>query len=125
MAKVIQVLVADRPRLLRELVLTALSDQPDIMVDEAADEADIVAKIKQTTPDFLVIAQERLSERPRICDIVLRQHPGIRIIVVAPHHNYSVFYWASLNIHSRDLEASEEGLLDVLRSENKPVGYGM
>jgi len=89
-------------------VLTTLSDQPDIMVDEAADEADIVAKIKQTTPDFLVIAQERLSERPRICDIVLRQHPGIRIIVVAPHHNYSVFYWASLNIHSRDLEASRK-----------------
>ena len=121
MAKVIQVLVADRPRLLRELVLTALSDQPDIMVDEAADEADIVAKIKRTTPDFLVIAQERLNERPRICDIVLRQYPHIRIIVVAPHHNHSVFYWASLNIHSRDLEASEEGLLDVLRSEGKPI----
>jgi hypothetical protein len=81
--------------------------------------------VKETCPDFLVIAQERLHERPRICDMVLRERPGIRIIVVAPHHNYSVFYWASLNIHSRDVEASEEGILGVLRAKSNPLGYEM
>lgn len=125
MKNAIRVLVADHPRLLRELVLTTFSDQPDIIVDEVADEADIVAKVKETRPDFLVIAQKKLGERPGICDTVLRQQPDLRIIVIAPHHNHSVFYWASINIHSRDVEASEEALLGVLRAKSGPIGYRM
>jgi hypothetical protein len=47
---------------------------------------------------------------------VLRQHPEIKIIGVDTKQNYSVFYWASLDIHSSDIEASEEGLLSAARS---------
>lgn len=123
MKKPIRVLVANRPRLIRELLLTTFSDQPDIeIVGEVADEADILESVEKTNPDFVIIAQDTLGKRPSVCDTVLRQHPDIRIIAVAPHNNYSVHYWASLNIHSRDVEASEEALLGVLRTEASSIG---
>jgi chemotaxis response regulator CheB len=125
MEKPIRVLVANRPRLMRELILTTFSDQSDIeIVGEVADEADIPVSVQKTNPDVVVIAQDKLGERPSICDAVLRQRPDIRIIAVAPHDNYSVHYWASLNIHSHDVEASEEAILGVLRTKVGSV-YGL
>jgi len=110
---------------MRELILTTFSDQSDIeIVGEVADEADIPVSVQKTNPDVVVIAQDKLGERPSICDAVLRQRPDIRIIAVAPHDNYSVHYWASLNIHSHDVEASEEAILGVLRTKVSSV-YGL
>jgi chemotaxis response regulator CheB len=118
MEKPIRVLVANRPRLMRELILTTFSDQPDIeIVGEVADEADIAVSVEKTNPDFVVVSQDKLGERPSICDAVLRQRPEVRIIAVAPHQNQSVHYWASLNIHSHNVEASEEAILAVLRTK--------
>ena len=123
MEKPIRVLVANRPRLMRELILTTFSDQPDIeIVGEVADEADIPECVEKTNPDFVVIALDRLGERPSVCDTVLRRHPDVRIIAVAPHHNYSVHYWASLNIHAHDIEASEESILGVVRANASSIG---
>jgi DNA-binding NarL/FixJ family response regulator len=123
MEKPIRVLVANPPRLMRELILTTFSDQPDIeIVGEVADEAELLESVEKTNPDFVVIAQDRLGERPAVCDTVLRRHPHVRIIAVAPHDNYSIYYWASLDIHSRDVEASEEALLGVLRAKPSSTG---
>ena len=117
MDKQIRVLVANRPRLMRELIMTTFADQPDIqIVGEVLDDAEIPNAVDRTMPDFLVIAQDLFGERPRICDTVLQQHPNLRIIAVAPDENYTVQYWVSLDIHSDAVEASEEGILSVLRS---------
>jgi len=114
----IRVLVANGPRLMRELILTTFSDQPDIeIVGEVPGEADIPERVEKTNPDFVVLAQDALGERPNVCDIVLGQRPDIRMIVIAPHHNYLVYYWASPDIHSRHAEASEESLLEILRTK--------
>jgi DNA-binding NarL/FixJ family response regulator len=103
---------------MRELILTTFSDQPDIeIVGEVVDETDIPASMEKTNPDVIVITQDKLGERPSICDAVLRQRPDVRIIAIAPHHNYSVYYWASLNIHSHGVEASEESILSALRTK--------
>ncbi len=117
MEKSIRVLVANRPRLMRETILSTFADQPDIeIVGEVADDSEIVESVKKTLPNFVVIALDRPGERPRICDDLLREHPEVRIIAVAPAKNYIVYYWASLDIHSSDIEASEEGMLNALRS---------
>ena len=123
MNKSIRVVVGIRPRLMRELIVTTLSDQPDIeIVEEVADEAEIPASVERTNPDFVVIAQDALGQRPSVCDMLLRLRPDIRIVAIIPHHSYSVYYWASLNICSRDVEASEEGILCVLRAKAGAVG---
>ena len=116
MEKPIRVLVAIRPRLMRELILNTFADQEDIeVVGEVADEGDVPAAVDSSMPDFLVLSQDGAGQRPSVCDVVLRQHPEVRIVAVAPDRNYSVHYWVSFDIHSHDVEASEEGILDVLR----------
>lgn len=122
MERHIRVLVAIRTRLMRELILTTFADQPDIeVVGEVADDSDVLAAVETTHPDFLVLSQE-MGRRPALCDQVLRLHPEIRIIATDPDHNYSVHYWVSLDIHSRDVESSEEGILEVLRKPANSIG---
>ncbi len=117
MEKVIRVLVANRPRLMRELILTTFADQPDIeIVGEVSEESEISESVKRTMPNFVVIALDHPGRRPAICDELLREHPEVRVIAVAPEKNFVVYYWASLNIHSNDIEASEEGILSAMRA---------
>jgi chemotaxis response regulator CheB len=116
MEKAIRVLVANRPRLLRETILTTFADQPDIeIVGEVSDESEIMESVKKTLPNFVVIALDQPGSRPRVCDDLFREHPGVRVIAVAPAKNFIVYYWASLDIHSSNIEASEEGMLNALR----------
>src|SRR6266700_33004 len=92
MEKAIRVLVANRPRLMREVILATFADQPDIeIVGEVTEESEISESVKRTLPNFVVIALE-------------------------PKNNYIVYYWASLDIHSNNIEASEEGILSAMRT---------
>jgi len=118
MEKSIRVLVANHPRLMREIVLTTFADQPDIeIVGEVAEESQISESVKRTLPNFVVIALDHPGSRPAICDELLREYPEVRVIAVAPEKNFVVYYWASLDIHSNAVEASEEGILNAMRSK--------
>jgi len=119
MDRVIRILVANQPRVMRELLLATLAERGDIeIVGEVSNEAEIPASVKRTAPDLLVISLDELGQRPRICDTVLRAHPDLKIIAVASEHNRSVCYWASLqlDIHCSDIEPSQEGILGVMRN---------
>lgn len=114
----VRVLVANRPRLLREMVLSTLSEQPGInIVGEVENETDVPSVVAETKPDFLLIALDEPRRRPPLCDQLLRKFPALRIIAVAPNSNLGIFYWASLEIHSTSMEASEEALLGVVRGQ--------
>jgi len=118
MEKPIRILVANRPRLMRELILEVLAAQPDFeIVGEVAEESKILESVKRTLPNFVVIALDLPDRRPAICDNLLREHPELRVIAVAPDKNFVVYYWASLEIHSSDVEVCEEGFLNALRSK--------
>lgn len=123
MEKSIRVLVANHPRLMRETILTTFADQPDIeIVGEVEDESEIFESVNKTSPNFVVIALDHPEKRPPICDLLLREHPEMRVIAVAPAKNYVVYYWASLDIHSSSIEASEEGVLGALRNKLATTG---
>ncbi|MGB7284272.1 MAG: hypothetical protein WBE13_18550 [Candidatus Acidiferrum sp.] len=121
----VRVLVANRPRLLRELVLSTLSEQVGInIVGEVENEKDIPSLVEETNPDFLLIALDESQRRPPLCDQLLRKFPSLRIIAVAPNTNLGVFFWASIEIHSSSMEASEEAMLEVLRGKTSRSGEG-
>jgi chemotaxis response regulator CheB len=123
MTRNVRVLVANRPRLIRELLLATISDQPDIeVVGEVQNEADILCAVEQEQPDFLIVALDNPQSRPAVCDILLEKFPNMKILALAPERNSSVFYWASIDIHSFDVEASEEGILGVLRGPGRRAG---
>jgi len=123
MAKNVRVLVANRPRLIRELILATIADQPDIeVVGEVQDEADILVAVEEQRPDFLIVALDNPRARPPVCDMLLSKFPNMKILALAPERNSSVFYWASIDIHSFSVEASEEGILGVLRGPGRGAG---
>jgi DNA-binding NarL/FixJ family response regulator len=117
MTRSVRVLVANRPKLMRELIVSTLSDEPGIeIVGEVTDESEIAERVRQIAPDLLVIALDEPSKRPQLCDTLLRDHPELRIIAVASRENCSVFYWASFDIHSSEIEPSEQGILNAVRN---------
>jgi AmiR/NasT family two-component response regulator len=102
---------------MRELIVATLADEPGVeIVGEVADESEIAERVREVAPDLLVIALDEPSKRPQICDTLLRDSPKLRIIAVASQENCSVFYWASFDIHSSQIEASEQGILNAVRN---------
>jgi chemotaxis response regulator CheB len=117
MEKPTRVLVANRPRLMREVIAATLADQPGIeIVGEVSDEAEILPQVHATSPDLVVIGLDESEERPAICERVLREYPGLRIIAVASRKDRSLCYWASFDIHCADIESSAAGILDAVHS---------
>ncbi|MBV9342497.1 MAG: response regulator transcription factor [Acidobacteria bacterium] len=115
----IRVLVANRPRLMRDLVLATISEQPDIEVlGELEDDSKIIEAVEETQPDFVIIALDRPNERPAICDNLLGHHPRVKVLALAAGQDNSVFFWS--DIQSTPIESSEQGILNVIRGKTKP-----
>jgi AmiR/NasT family two-component response regulator len=121
--KRVRVLVANRPRLMREMVIATIADQPDIeIVGEVVDESDLNEIVEQTQPDVLILALEE-PERPRgQCGFLLGRYPRMRILALAPEQNRGIYYWAMIDIRNKPVESSEAGVLDAIRSRPGLVG---
>ncbi len=94
--KRVRVLVANHPRLMRELVMATIADQPDIeVVGEVQNDSDLADTVEQVLPDVLIIAMDegmlrvhrerrpvatlgvyQVSE-PRRCGIVSTDQDGV------------------------------------------------
>jgi hypothetical protein len=113
----IRVLVANRPRLMRELVVATLADQPDIeIVGETTDEAEITGHVDRMRPDCLIITLESPETRPGLCGFLLGRYPQMKILAVAPEKNTGCFFWAILDIRSRQVQSSQDAILSALRN---------
>ena len=113
----IRVLVANGPRLFRELLVSTLSKHAGIqIVGEAESDEDVPPLVAETKPNFLLIALDESRRRPAICDQLLRSFPGLRIIALAPHTNLGILYWTSLKIHSTTIGTSKNVLLKMMRA---------
>jgi chemotaxis response regulator CheB len=118
----IKVLLANRPRLIRELVMATISDQPDIeIVGEIQEEVQISKAVEAVRPDFLIVALEKSNRLSGICQTVLRSFPQIQIIAISSDRNSSMCYWASLHIESHQIECSEAGVLSAIREKTRPM----
>ncbi len=121
----IRVLVGNRPRLMRDLVLAILADQPDIeIVGNVQNDSEIQLAVEETHPDFLIMALDEPEERPLLCDLLLEQCPDMKILALAPKRNSSILVWAFRSIRSSFIEASEEGVLNALRGKTQLLGEG-
>jgi chemotaxis response regulator CheB len=113
--KMIRVLIANRPRLMRDLILATISDHAEIeVVGEVEDERDIRQNVEQTRPDYLVIALDQPDQRPTLCDALLRDFPEMKILAVSSTHDSGALFWVSMEFCSRRVEVSEEGVLNAL-----------
>lgn len=121
--KRVRVLVANRPRLMRELVLAVIADQPDIeVIGEVEDENQLTEMIEDAEPDILILTLDDADKRIAQCGFLLGRHPQMKIIALAPEKNRGLFYWATVDVRSKPLESSEAGLLSALRERPSLVG---
>ena len=121
--KRVRVLVANRPRLMRELVMATISDQPDIeVVGEVADGSDLTETVEQVQPDVLILAMDEPEKRLGQCGFLLGRYPQMRILALAPEQNLGIFYWAIVDIRTKPLESSEAGILNAVRERAAMVG---
>jgi DNA-binding NarL/FixJ family response regulator len=112
----VRVLVANGPRLMREVVRTALCRHADMeIVGEIEDEFEILPAIERTKAQCLIIAQEEFTGRPAICDVVFDKQPHMKILAVTPGSGDSVLYWMFMEIRISRIETSEEGVINALR----------
>jgi DNA-binding NarL/FixJ family response regulator len=119
----VRVVVAIRPRLMRELLLMTIAGHPEIeIVAEIQEETDIANAVDGQEPDFLIVTLGDSDQLPAHCHRLLRRHPDMKILAMAPDRNSSVFYWASFDIHSLPVEASEAGVLGTLLGNSKSIG---
>jgi chemotaxis response regulator CheB len=118
----VRVLVANRPRLMRELVLATIADQPDIeIIGEAGNDSEITHKVMECSPDVVIIALDACNQRPLICDELLISHPQLKILALAPERNSSMYFWSVMDIRSAYIESSEDGILSALRGKAHSV----
>ncbi|MGA9977926.1 MAG: hypothetical protein WBQ08_04770 [Candidatus Sulfotelmatobacter sp.] len=121
--KRVRVLVANRPRLMRELVVATISDQPDIeIVGEVVDEDQLVEVVEQVQPDVLILALDEPEKRVGQCGFLLGRYPQMKILALAPEQNRGTFYWASIDIRTKPVESSEAGILNAVRERPVLVG---
>jgi chemotaxis response regulator CheB len=105
---------------MRELVLATMSEQPDIeVVGEARSDSEITELVDKTRPDFLIIALEEPEQHPGLCGFLLGRYPSMRILAVSSGREDSTFYWALIDIRSRAIPTSEEGILGAMRDVTK------
>jgi DNA-binding NarL/FixJ family response regulator len=117
MEKAKRILVANHPKLMREVILATLADQPGIeVVGEVSEEGQILNQVRDTHPDLLVIALDETERRPAICDRVLQERPDLRIIAVASRKDRTLCFWASFDIHCADIETSTAGILSAVHN---------
>ncbi len=92
MTQPIRVVVANQPRLVRELVLETIIEQPDMeIVAEIKNEEEILHAVDGTHPDFLIIAPDESGRRPSLCDTWLLRYPKIKILALAPERSVVSF----------------------------------
>ena len=121
--KRIRVLVANQPRLMRELTMATIADQPDIeLVGEVGNQDDLVDAVEHSRPDVLILAMDERDKYRVQCGFLLGRYPEMRIIALAPEQNRAQFYWAFVDIRSKSLESSEDGILNAMRQAVPVVG---
>lgn len=107
---------------MKDMVLATIGDQPDIeIVGQAQDETEITELVERTRPDYLIIELEEPETRPGLSGFLLGRYPNMRILALAAEQNCGVFYWAFVDIRSRRVESSEQGILSVLRDRPQLV----
>jgi len=121
--KPVRVLVANRPRLMREIVLATIADQPDIeVVGDVEQVVNLAELVEQVQPDVLIVALDDKEKRSGECGFLLGRYPRMRILALAPEQNRGVFYWAIVDIRTKPVESSEAGILSALRDAPAVVG---
>lgn len=82
--KKIRVLLANRPRMMREVVRETIEHQEDMeVVGEVLDPLGLLMAVRETGADAVILALKG-PEEPGLCSHLLAEYPNLTIIGLAP-----------------------------------------
>ncbi len=121
--KRIRVLVANQPRLMRELIMATIADQQDIELGgEVGNKGELADAVAQSRPEVLIVAIDEPDRDRAQYGFLLGRYPEMKIIALAAEQNRALFYRAIVDIRSKALESSEAGILNAMRQSAPLVG---
>ena len=120
----ISVLVANRSRLMRELLRSLLMDHSDIEIVEAVEpeEANLEERVNQSHPRFVIVDSQ---DGVRFCNALIPKFSDLKILAIPAKKTFSRIYWADHGIHSQRVVTSIEGVLCALRETRWKLQSGM
>ena len=116
----IRILLAEMPRMLRDIVESAVSTQDDMQVvgaDAARDELD--AEVRRTQPDVVIVALPR-DDGAGAYDALLYERPRLKLLAVTGDGRGAFLY--ELRPHSAPIpDVSPGGLVAAIRAATRAV----
>ena len=112
--KKIKILLANRPRMVREVVRELIEREEDMeVVGEVLDPLDLLLAVRETEADAVVMALKG-SEEPGLCSHLLAEYPDLTIVGVASGGE-SAFIEQRTPQRQEIPEPSKANILDALR----------
>ena len=88
--KKIKIVLANRPRMMREVIKEMIEAQPDMeVVGEVLNPVDLLVAVRETAADAVILGLED-SEEPGVCSHLLAEYPGVTILALAPDRRTAV-----------------------------------
>ena len=113
----VRVLLANRPRMLRESLRLMLESQGDIDVATAApDPVELLAAVDRTDAEVVLVTLPESGGDPGICSHLLAQYPELLVIALSPVEQRAV---AFRRVITREelVPLAEENLLRTIRRQ--------
>jgi DNA-binding NarL/FixJ family response regulator len=120
--KKIKVLLSSRPKLLSEVIRNMIEHQPDMeVVGEVLDPLQLLPASRQTTVDAVIITPLKANGEPKICQLLLEEHPGLKIVTLSANGEAACLYQSGLRTKRID-EPSGQSILGAIREALLPIG---
>lgn len=114
-----RVILANKPRLLREMLKRVIEKVPDLeVVGEVGDLAKSAALVEQTQAQWVVVSPSPAGNMPEAVELLFAARPSIRVLAVAGDGSQVMLKW--VESHEEDLSGvSLDELVTILR--RRPV----
>ena len=120
MMKIIKVLLSSRPKLLSEVIRNLIEHQADMeVVGEVLDPLQLLRFSRQILVDVIIITPLRANGEPKICHLLLVEHPLLKIVTQSASGEVAYLYQSG-QLKKRIDEPSGQAILDVIRETVQP-----
>lgn len=113
--KKIKVLLANKPRILRESLKDLIQGQPDMeVVAEVFDPVELLLKVGETHADVVLVELPDAAKDPGICSHLLAEYPEVLILAVSSGSGRAFLYRQTLSRQPIE-QISSMGVLSAIR----------
>ena len=108
-------MLSSRPKLLSVVIRNLIEHQPDMqVVGEVLDPLQLLRVSRQILVDVVIITALRANGEPKICHLLLAEHPLLKIVTQSASGETAYLYQSGL-LKKRIDEPSGQAILDVIR----------